>query len=297
MITRNLFQDVLVKPAKDGCTELLIVSGYATASMAHRHLEEIGASIKLVYGMAPVDGVSQIDNAMFRKLEEQGRFNCHYRVDRPPVHSKVYLWMTEGIPAKAFVGSANYTQAGFLGTHQQEAMSEADPTQAFAYFNTVLRGSLEISHEDIEQRVAFFSPEERASSSEDCVNLPLVTQTGEPGSRSGLNWGQRPGRHPDQAYIPIPTATGQTGFFPPRATRFTVLTDDGFSFIAVVAQDNDKAIHTPDGNYILGQYFRDRLGVSRGDRVIGNHLQSYGRTDVEFCKLDDETFFMDFSVQ
>jgi len=75
-----------------------------------------------------------------------------------------------------------------------------------------------------------------------------------------------------------------------------VLTDDEFSFIAVRAQDGDKAIHTPDGNYILGRYFRDRLGVDRGAPVVGDHLRAYGRTDVEFGKIDDETFFMDFSV-
>ena len=297
MITKDLFRNILVNPANDGCTELLIVSGYATASMAHRHLQEIEAQVQLIYGMASIDGVSLVDNAMFRNRESQGRFNCHYRVERLPVHSKVYVWLAESKPVKAYVGSANYTQAGFFGAHQEEAMSEADPTEAFAYYNKILRGSLEIGHDDIEQRVTFFSQEERTERPKDCVNLPLATRTGEPGSRSGLNWGQRPGRHPDQAYIPIPTAIGQTSFFPPRATRFTVLTDDGFSFIAVVAQDNDKAIHTPDGNYILGQYFRDRLGARRGERLRGHHLLSYGRANVEFCKLDDETFLMDFSVQ
>lgn len=297
MFTEDLFQDVLVKPVQDGCTELFVVSGYATASMAHRHLAETGARVQLIHGMASIAGVSMVDDAMFRTLEAQGRFRCHYRVDRPPVHSKVYVWMLDAVPVKAFVGSANYTQAGFFGGHQKEAMSEADPNKALDYFRTVLRGSLEISHDDIEQRVTLFSAEEQDDRSDDCVMLPLVTRTGEPGPRSGLNWGQRPGRHLDQAYIPIPARIGRTEFFPRRATRFTVLTDDGFSFIAAVAQDNAKAIHTTDGNYILGQYFRDRIGVNRGDGVTGNHLRAYGRVDVEFCKLDDETFFMEFSVQ
>ena len=299
IVAENLFQEILLAPANAGADELLIVSGFATASMAHRHMEELaqlGSRVQLVYGMAPTAGVSLADDAMFKHLESGGRFNCHYRIEQPPVHSKVYVWMSEGVPRKAYVGSANYTQAGFFGTHQEEAMAEADPDRALAYFQSILRGSLEIGHEDVGEHVTLFTPEKREKVGGDCVKLPLVTRSGEPGVRSGLNWGKRPGRNPNQAYLPVPSTIAQSNFFPRRATRFTVLTDDGFSFIAVAAQDNAKAIHTPDGNNILGEYFRRRLRVVLGQRVRGSDLRAYGRTDVEFCKLDNETYFMDFSV-
>ena len=297
MITEDLYAQVLVAPAQDGCTELLAVSGYATASMAHRHLNETGVKVQLIYGMALADGVSLVDDAMFRKLEDGGNFRCHYRVDRPPVHSKVYVWLKNDLPVKAFVGSANYTQAGFFGRHQHEAMADADPVRACNYFRRILRGAMEIAHDDIEQRVTLFSRRATAEGDRDCVLLPLITSQGVPGERSGLNWGQRPeeNRHPDQAYIPIPVEIRRRGFFPPRAVQFTVRTDDNFSFIAVTAQDGDKAIHSTEGNHILGQYFRDRLGVPRGNRVTLDDLHAYGRTDVEFCKLDDETYLMEFS--
>ena len=313
VIAKNLFQEILLAPARTGADELLIVSGFATASMAHVHLDEIESRVRLVYGMAPSAGVSLADDSMFKQLKQRGRFNCHYRVESPPVHSKVYVWMSHGSPEKAFIGSANYTQSGFFGTHQGEAMMEADPEQALSYFNEILSGSLEVGHNDIERHVTLYSRENvpyshrgTSHSSQrtntpvtDCVRLPLVTRrTGEPGVRSGLNWGQRPElrRNPNQAYIPVPAPVGRRGFFPPRATRFTVRADDGFTFMASTAQDDAKGIHTPDGNNILGAYFRRRLGVASGAPVTGNHLRTYGRTDVELCKLDDETYFMDFSV-
>ena len=303
MINTDLYQEILVKPAELGASELYIVSGYATASMAHRHLNESvikegGTKIRLVYGMAPVAGVSLADDAMFTRLSENGLFECHYRVEQPAVHSKVYVWLSDDTPIKAFIGSANYTQRGFLGHYQEEAMEETDPALALQYCQSVLSGALEIGHEDIEEHVTLFSPEQQDANSEDCVTLSLVTRRGIVAERSGLNWGQRPEhyRNPNQAYLRIPASIAQTGFFPPRATQFTVRTDDATTFIAVVAQDGDKAIHTPDGNHILGEYFRRRLGVPLGDPVTRYHLDAYGRTDVRFCKLEDETFEMDFSI-
>ena len=127
------------------------------------------------------------------------------------------------------------------------------------------------------------------------VVLPLVTsQTGEPGTRSGLNWGQRNSRDRDQAYIPIPTE--HRGFFPARGQHFVCLTDDGRQLTLVVAQDEGKALHTPHDNSELGRYFRKRLGVPSGSVVTRADLDRYGRTDVEFCHISGTTYHLDFSV-
>ena len=69
------------------------------------------------------------------------------------------------------------------------------------------------------------------------VRLTLfIKQTGETPRRSGLNWGQRPGRDPNQAYIPIPNFIYKSDFFPPIGERFIVQTDDGESMELVRAQ-------------------------------------------------------------
>ncbi|WP_429825099.1 hypothetical protein [Brevibacillus laterosporus] len=46
---------------------------------------------------------------------------------------------------------------------------------------------------------------------------------------------------------------------------------------------------------MLGKYFRKRLGVPFGTKVKTEHLRQYGRDSVAFYKINDETFYLDFS--
>ena len=309
MITNNLFEEVLLKPAREGSTELLIVSGYAGATLAYRHLEEDAITrnevrVKLVIGMAARDGILLTDHQGFSRLETDGLFECHYRINQPAVHSKVYVWVADGEPVRAFVGSANYSQQGFgLIGNQQEAMAEADARRAFAYFENIRRGAMEISHDDIAMHVRFHNEGQQANANNDCVTIPLYSsRTGEVQDSAGLNWGyrQQPGynRNLNEAYIQIGAQLGREDFFPPRPVRFTVITDSGDSFIAVRAQKSEggDAIETPENNALLGEYFRARMGLPDGEFITKQHLGNYGREDVEFCKIDDDTFLMDFSV-
>lgn len=123
-----------------------------------------------------------------------------------------------------------------------------------------------------------------------------------PDGASGLNWAFRPGKHRknlNEAYIQLPPVVYKSDFFPIRGTHFTVLTDDGKSLICTRAQKDEKghAVETPQNNGLLGEYFRHRLKLDYGSKVSKQDLIDYGRTDVEFCKIDDETFEMDFSIQ
>ncbi len=126
------------------------------------------------------------------------------------------------------------------------------------------------------------------------VTLSLLTSSKTP-AKSGINWGQRPFRDPNQAYIHVPVEVQKSGFFPDLGEQFTVLTDDGKSFVMVRAQQNGKALHTTHNNALLGKYFRTRIGIDSGQYVERYHLDQYGRTTVSFTKIDDETYFLDFS--
>jgi hypothetical protein len=309
MITDNLFAEILLRPAQEGSTELLIVSGYAGATLAYRHLEEDviarnNVRVKLVVGMAAKDGILSTDHQGFRRLEIGGLFECHYRINQPAVHSKVYIWMADGEPVQAFVGSANYSQQGFgLIGRQQEAMAEADARRAFDYFENVRQGAMEIGHDDIAMHVRFHNEGQQANANNDCILVPLYSlRTDEVQESAGLNWGyrQQPGynRNLNEAYIQIGAQLGREDFFPPRPARFTVITDSGESFIAVRAQKSEggDAVETPENNALLGEYFRARMGLPDGEFITRELLENYGRTDIEFCKIDDDTFLMDFSV-
>ena len=303
MLTRDLFQKVLIEPAgQNGQSRLQIVSGFATASMAHRHLDELRrrgsvTSVDLIVGMANYVGVEKTQHLAFCELVRSQPygldFNCRYVVENRPVHAKSYVWLADSGPSLAYCGSANYTMPGFTGP-QLEAMARTDPSVASAFYNECFAYTVDCLDEDVLNRVTLTETRRMDDdSTQYSVRLTLLdSRTGETPLRSGINWGQRPGRDPNQAYINIPASYRE--FFPPRRQQFTVMTDDGYSFILVRAQDGGKGLETPHNNAILGEYLRTRLSVPLGAFVETQHLLDYGRTDVTFIKIDEETFLMDF---
>jgi hypothetical protein len=131
------------------------------------------------------------------------------------------------------------------------------------------------------------------------VNLPFTTKIKgnlDVPKSSGLNWGQRPGREQNQAYLAIPAYIQKSLFFPNLGVPFQMESDDGEIFQCVRAQANGKAIHTPLNNSLLGLYFRRRLDVTPGYAVKIEHLTKYGRSSVDIFKKSEDYFYLDFSL-
>lgn len=306
MIYQDLFRQVLLVPASElHGGRLRIVSGYATAGMVDRHMEhlkelKLDVSIELIIGMTVQEGIQEVQHNALCKLMNNSPwgidFQCRYIVRGNPVHAKSYVWLDpSGRPSKAFCGSSNYTMSGF-GKAQVNNMSLTDSEKANQFHDHLLRWTADCVQPHIETQILLKPSSEAEQSSElESVKLSLlVGRTGETPTKSGINWGQRPGRNPNQAYINIPVDVRRQGFFPERYEQFTVLTDDGDSFIFVRAQDEGKGLHTTQDNSLLGEYIRVRLGVGSGAYVTRQHLIEYGRTDVTFTKIDPETYLMDF---
>lgn len=327
MLTKDLFKEVLFQPAQNGANKLYIVSGYATAAMAFHHLQSLRqnnceVSVELIIGMSMADGLSESNHKGFQKLVQNdfsGVFSCSYLTEMPPVHSKVYTWYKDEQPICGFIGSANYTQTAF-GKNQREVMTLTNAEQGLDYFQGLIPQSIYCDHIDAESFVQIYNEKsyervkrERTAAQQpqpaaevtpsspsllglQSIQVSLLTRNGNPGNHSGLNWGQRPGREPNQAYIRLPTEISSSDFFPQRGVHFTVLTDDGKILTCARAQDKAKAVETPHNNSLIGEYFRNRLGLPNGAFVNTNDLLRYGRTTVDFYKIDDETYYMDFSV-
>jgi NgoFVII restriction endonuclease N-terminal PLD domain/NgoFVII C-terminal B3-like DNA-binding domain len=324
LLQDDLYNSILVEPFNAGNVNTLnIVSGYATSAMAFHHLNYFSERqhrirLNLTVGMVPRDGMSTSNHRGFVELMNNDfldNFQCNYIINRPQVHTKLYVWCADNTPVQAFIGSANYTQTALsLGT-QREVMSSCDADRAFRYFQDLQRDTIFCNHQDTENEILLVNdnyrrgmPSALDSSVNDTIlnsydSLPsaAVSLLGKDGwvqNVGGLNWGQREGREPNQAYLQLNPDVYRSNFFPIRTIHFTVLTDDGKSFICTRAQKSNEgqAIETPHNNSLLGEYFRNRLGLANGAFVKTSDLEKYGRTDIHFHKIDDETFYMDFSV-
>lgn len=321
LISENLFERVLLEPAKRGARELFVVSGYASASMVTKHFEVVSKelsmdlSIDLHIGMSGRDGLSRNTllglQSIPRQIGERS-FNCSLTVRGESNHSKIYVWCDESGPKEAFLGSSNYTQLGF-GISQsslthKEICVEVDPIASFDYVMSAAQGGISYKSPDIANFIDLFD-EQVVSNEQDnepmaletaqaFVDLPLVmsrpSDQGEVHQKSGLNWGQREGRNHDQAYIPVPSTIAKSKFFPEKGVHFQVVTDDGEAFICTVAQDGDKALETPSDNAILGKYFRKRLGLPSGSFIEKSHLANFGSNMVRIYKDTDDCYRLSF---
>ena len=317
MFTEDIAKKVLFQPLHDGADELYLATSYATHTMLSWFLTNLELHhnqtlrVAMIVGMVPYNHLSVTVHDGFCALVKPpyppqiDKVDCSYLYDSPAFHGNLYIWKKHGVFYKAFMGSAPFVQSAFTRSDVQESMVECDAQEAWTLYSTLIGRSVYCNHAEIEEYVQLV-PSHPVLDMElnlvskldnyESVTLSLVTKNGKPGCRSGLNWGQRPRRDPNQAYIPLPRPIAQSGFFPPKNIHFTAITDDRKQLTLRVEQQNDKAIATPERNSDLGEYFRNRLGLANGAFVTRNDLDAYGRTDVTFYKLDDETYYMDFSI-
>lgn len=315
-INEELICKVLLDPIRRGANKLIIISGYVSHNMASWHMKRINeeslppVKISLIAGMYPIEGVNVDLHEGLKDLvnfrdDHYSSFECKYIYQGVPVHSKVYLWMKDDEPFIAFAGSANYTRNGF-GKLQREYVVECDPVEAYAFYQDIESDSIVCNHSEVEEYIKFYKDQKISQVEHDIkhstlekVTLSLLTSRGDVGHGSGINWGIRRNgtkREPNQAYISVPVEIARSGFFPLDNTHFSAITDDQKQLILRIEQANDKALTTPLNNSLLGEYLRNRIGVANGAFVTKADLERYGRTDVTFYKIDDEQFFMDFSV-
>jgi hypothetical protein len=323
LIYNGLFEEALLKPIERGATSLNVVTGYASPAMISRHLDiakeryKIKVDLDLLVGMTGRDGLSRTSLLGFRSIRRQipgNDFRCSFSTKPTSIHSKVFVWSNESGPVQAFIGSANYTQAGFGLSSQtlqhHEVLVEVDAHEAFDYAITIASSTIDVNHPDIASYIDIFDVDGNSAQEgqeeatptllggAQSVLLPLVQVKRNPGhvhnAGGGLNWGQRGTRNRNEAYLPIPISVQNANFFPPKGEHFQVITDDGESFIATTAQEGGKAIETPNDNSILGKYFRRRLGVQSGAFVQTEDLGRFGSNAVEFTAVEPGLYYLDF---
>lgn len=301
---------ILFEPVSLGTNRLCILSAHASPSMASWLLKTYeeknirNISVELIITSTLEESISQTNHDGFTSLHKSYRmgtlrkFFCSYLYRPCDIQENLYIWVRNEKPLKAFA-SSEFTQAEILRSRID--ISECNPLTAYKTFATASNNSIYCDHAEIDEYV-IIGASNLPKASDMMPNDPnyislslIVKRTGEPGIKSGLNWGQRDGRNPNEAYISLPRKIAKSGFFPLKKQHFLVVTDDHHTLLLRVEQQNDKAITTPASNAQLGEYFRNRLGLPNGAYIHTSNLDAYGRRDVSFYKIDEDQYYMDFS--
>lgn len=311
--SESAVQKMLFAPIQEGADKLCIITAHATPSMASwlmKSYEERGASnvsVEMIIGDTLDGGIDSITHEAYKILQgnrssgNNGRFTCYYLHLPPGINKNYYIWLNAESPFRAFTCTHDFTQPALL-RRRSGTLAERSASAAYRLYEQTTNRAIFCNHAEVEEYVTITRSDIQTLPSSsppqtESVCLPLITKrTGEPGVRSGLNWGQRGKRNRNEAYIPLPIKIARSGFFPLNKQHFLVVTDDHHTLQLRVEQQNDKAITTPASNAQLGEYFRNRLGLANGAYVHGVDLKAYGRTDVTFYKIDEEQYYMDFSV-
>ncbi|MFC5602451.1 restriction endonuclease PLD domain-containing protein [Sporosarcina koreensis] len=314
-------------PYQSGFRRIRILSGYASSAfLMHILTNYPDLEIELIIGMARTGGINRWDHIRYQEIAYSNQMiTISYQRETPGIHTKIYHWDDPfGGNSITFIGSANFSWNGFRD--QNELLAQVDYPNIEDVFDVA--ETIDCRDSNVENYIRFFSlrgrrvitaltgPQTSRVQLEmeipngedvdtitlndlDFVDLPLLTNNDTSiQETAGLNWGQRPGRNTNEAYIPVSTTFNRhnPNFFPPLEQAFTILTDDGEQLICKMAQQNRKAIQTTENNSIMGRYFRERLGVAYGARVDVQDVLNYSRTSVRIYKIDSETYFMDYGI-
>lgn len=310
LYSEKIAEEIFLLPLNTGADHLCILVDEASPSMAswllayYEKHKVSGIQIDLMIGSTSQKGILRIYHEYFKSIQKQHsgnsavKFTCSYLYGAVPQYSNSYIWLQNNTPICAFGGRIDFLQSSILMTPQilPEILS---PDASYSVYSSCIDCSAHCRYQEIEELVCITENgiDKAVSQSADKVTLTLLKARGnETGKKSGLNWGQRKGRNPNEAYIPVPRAIAKSGFFPLNEQHFMAVTDDNILLLFRVEQQGDKAITTPESNARLGEYFRKRLNLPNGEYVSKYNLEQYGRTDVEFYKIDDEQFYMNFSV-
>ncbi|WKW12816.1 NgoFVII family restriction endonuclease [Pseudogemmatithrix spongiicola] len=305
---------IFAEPLRAGCNSLHVLSGYASPQIVYSLLAREGATsvkVNVTVGMVVADGISLGAHRGFVSLQNidyPGRVRVGYVVRGKPVHTKLYVWCQGRVPRFAFAGSANFTSNGLLGGYR-EVLVPADPAAGLALVNSVAATSISCDDPKMPGELVVLNPRARArvtgvipqyrpwqGEGEKFADISLLNSRTATGVAYGLNWGHRPGRDRDQSYLPVPAVVARSGFLPRRGLRFTLLSASGTALSAVVAQDGDKAIETPDSNAIMGRFIRSELGLPSGALIEASDLKRAKVTGFRLYAVDDETFAIEFGL-
>ena len=322
MLYKENLEDLIFTRHEDfDVDQLVIVSGYIGPNPIKK-LNSIPLKCSVVYGMYGERNC--VNSALHKQVLNHQSFynNINIYYSKSAVHAKAYIWLLDQKPVTALIGSANFSIKG-LNTPWREILSDADNEAIFKlneYKNRIIEDSLLCNSDDVAICTG------KAKDIEDeifdpsiCKMTLLDPRTNETHLGHGLNWGHSVGSHVniDDASIPIRSnhVKNYPDFFPQKQSTFSqeieggrqhrhndpieIMWDDGTLMQGLLEGNRrnlPKQISSFPKKNIIGIYFRERLGLSKGEFITKKHLESYGRTDISVSLVEDGIYYFDFSV-
>ncbi len=307
---------VQLSKAFDASKEIVLASAYVSPGacelvrLLHRTEKSV---VKVALGRACQDGLSnKAKEYLVRLHRAASRNGGGVRVDPTGWHSKLYATSEIG-----FIGSSNLTEHGLAGwTEANLIVNGAEATLVFTEANRLYEGGVpidqivdEIQESEVRRSSVgkigdsiVFIPTEPAQATPG-IEISLLSK-GDVPPKSGLNWGwAKPRPNEDQrnrysAYIRFPnTIIDQAkyvfGSVAP-GTKFLAYTHDGKILNLMLEGSASyrgdtvaKQISTTGDKSALGRWMIvDCLGITDVRPVTLADLQRYGRTTVEFYRMD-----------
>ena len=309
----NLYRIALLKPVIEGrANQLQIVSGYATPRMLGNHLEDLsGAGLTSVSLFVGMETSTAEDTALafyqVSALYPDLEVNVRFSNKGSQTHAKAYLWLMDGVPVEAWVGSANYSSLAF-GLDQKsdgrdELLTQVDPYLCQAYVNPFFSNSdsesVPQNNENSENSMNTTEPQLDTSLRADVdVVLPLVQTRNRKvhNAGAGLNWGQptigRKRASRSEAYIPVPAAQGEK--LPSKNEVFQCFYKDGTKFDLIRTQSGGKALCSHPSYKALGEFIRRQLGIESDREIRSTDLENFGSNCIILRKVEEKTYELIF---
>lgn len=287
--------------------------------------------VKLYIGMA-LEGISINDHKKYIELmENYEQLNVYYKIKYPLTHIKLYEFELLNKQSVKYIGSANFSKAGFL--HNQELLLKTKENFD-ALFNEIDEASLLCTTDEIDKHIIFFNEEKVDSimaSTDEKNETPAegssaftdkYTNTKNKKNNTYIKYNNlsiRRFKHAADADFRIPTilkhdiiqddkginawVRNQTPYlrqynkFPfteyfPVDTEFTIITDKGEEFKGKLTEGKPTQLEIYPNVY---EYFRKKLSITERRPIEYIELFENDLLEIWVTKMGEEIYYFDFS--
>ena len=324
--TSNLIRKIIEEPAKFS-DELVIVSGYGSPTFLNDIRQRIpDHKIVFILGMTPL-GISRDNFEGFKEVNNNENVDVFFQVKHPPTHMKLYQWYKKAKPNYSFLGSANFSYAGFEEQNEILATSDRDFDKIISEIKLLclkctdakIPELIKIYDEDEYKKIENIRevlgeygneelPPNRGSETfppkkyirktrayfPHRANIQLILENDSSWHSKGINVWTREGKDMNDSYIDLIKNYRTLDKFFPKHKAVELETNDGLNLIVERRGGYGRELVILNEETNFYDYFSRRLGLDTLRPISYADLKTYGRTDVEITKIGNNRFKLSF---